>query len=477
MHIALIGAGVAGTAVLQQLLTMKPAEISIISQGIPGCSEAFTGAADWHLANTSNDTMSLIPGDPQHYTNWLARRGADPKITFTGRATFGRYLTETFDATLRQFDERGTTVTTVRDTATAVALEPLGRPRISLASGRAGKADHVILCTGPGRARTLPTLPAACADDYFTSPYSTDFSQFLAAIPGARVLVLGSKLSAVDAVKTCLRNQASTVMASRSGQLPSVRTDLALQWAGTTAPDTEHEAFINFLCASEHPEKFLRHILSALPGATELGTPVPHDSLVLLGAELAAARTGRNSWQDLVGPMIEQANLLWPVLPLATVKRLKAITARYLNRFVSAIPAESAQELIRGAEQGLFTIRGMPQTLRREEGRWIARWSTGSYETFDAVVSALGHEGSPWALSADGITTGTPTGNLPVAVDLSIQIPGAARSRAWAVGAPTASRFPVVNYVRTAVMQAERVVNQLTAAHQTRHAQRQPTHI
>ncbi|MEZ2371412.1 FAD/NAD(P)-binding protein [Arthrobacter sp. RCC_34] len=476
MHIALIGAGVAGTAVFHQLLTANPTEISIISQDVPGCSEAFTGAAQWHLANTSNDTMSLIPGDPQHYTSWLARRGIDTSATFTGRSVFGSYLAETFDAALRRFDERGTVVNNIRDTVTGITQEPLGRPRIALASDAVIEADHVILCTGPGRPRTLSALPSEPSEGYFTTPYSTEFTQVLTANPGARVLILGSKLSAVDAVKTCLKNQASTMMVSRSGQLPSVRTDLALHWAGTSAPDTEHSAFIDFLCASEHPEKFLRHILSSLPRAIDPGESLSQDPLSLLRQELDAARTGRSEWQDLVGPMIEQANLLWPALPEATVKRLKAITARYLNRYVSAIPAESAQALLTGAEQGLISVRGTPHSLRREDRRWIASWGPGRDESFDAVVSALGHQGSPWTLTDDGITATSSAGVLPIAVDLSVRMPGAARNRVWAVGAPTGSRFPVVNYVRTAVVQAERVINQLNTPRQTRHAHRQPAH-
>lgn len=479
MHIALIGAGVAGTAVFRQLLTVSPHEISIISQDAPGCSEAFTGAADWHLANTSNNTMSLVPGDTQHYTNWLTKRSAGANTPFTSRAIFGEYLSETFDSTLQRFDDRGITVNTIRDSATNVCQEPLGRPQILLASGAVVEADHVILCTGPGRPRSLPALQETSSNDYFPSPYREEFTRFLKGTPGARVLVVGSKLSAVDAVKTCLRYRASTVVASRSGQLPSVRTDLALNWAGATASDTdaEYEAFTKFLCASEHPEKFLRHILSSLPDHAKPAEKLTGDPLGLLRAELAAARAGRSDWQDMVGPMIEQANLLWPALPQATVKRLTAITARYLNRYVSAVPAESAQELLHGAEQGLFTVRDMPQTLRREGGLWSARWGAETVDSFDAVVSALGQQGTPWALSTDCITTGASPDGLPVAVDLSVRMPGTSRSRVWAIGAPTGSRFPVVNYVRTAVVQAERVVDRLTASYESCTAHRQPTHI
>lgn len=466
MHIVIIGAGVAGTAVLGQMLRLHPTQVTIISDCDPGCSPAFSGAAKEHLANTTTSTMSLDPAKPDDFTQWVHRNRPAMGSGFVPRRAFGDYLSEHYRTNVETLRRDGVTVETICDRAEHLWQKDDRRVTVALTSGRSLEYDHAVVCTGPGASRGIPGISPQFAAErgVFTNPYSAKLPTRLQEATDPRVLVIGSKLTAIDVAKTCLRKRASVVLASRSGHLPSVRTDLTLQWPPHLPEQafTEYDAYSRFASASENVGTLIKHILQvANPSATHHRPEWP---LQQLRRDVREAEAGDIEWQYVVGPFVEYANLLWPTLPSHLSHALARASARQFGRYISAIPLESAREINAAAGANRFAVRRSPASITPQGTQWRATWESGATESFDFLISATGQHSSAWSFAQDKLTIGQ-VGSPPpeVGVELNVKMGASTVSRVWAIGAITASRFPVVNYVRTIAVQAERVVRHIGA--------------
>ena len=313
--IAIVGGGAIGAALFGILVEELAADASLAAETRvvlferservgPGLAYAKDDSP--YVLNQSAQTMSLVPRARGHFCAWLARRGlasADARADlFCARRTFGDYVEEHFADAREKARRAGIAVSVVRDEVTALAPRRSGGARVSTHAHAPIDADLVVLALGHLPSTRFAHL--ADAPGFVATPYPGD-AMCARVAKDARVAVIGSGLSAIDAVLALLAagRAAPITMASRSGLLPAVRGPLP-QYT------LRHVTRANVARETDHGKKPLRWTdvvrwLRAeleqfdLSLAWDRDFPAHAEPLAYYEAQVAAAEHGPRPWQAI----------------------------------------------------------------------------------------------------------------------------------------------------------------------------------
>ncbi|MEJ0090833.1 MAG: FAD/NAD(P)-binding protein [Limisphaerales bacterium] len=226
--IAIIGGGFTGTMVLANLLRLSRSSsaplhfVLIDRQPAVGEGVAYRTNDSRHLLNVPAGRMSAWPDRPEHFLNFA--RASDSSVTpgdFLPRKLYGQYVRQTL---LEQAGSPGdhVSVELIRDDVTSLtAATPSRGWNVATAAGRTLRADQAIV-----------TLGHRPPDDEFSWQFKGPRNRFIAdpwaALvlsqigPDEPVLLLGSGLTAVDAILTLDRSDrtAPLTVVSRRSLLP-----------------------------------------------------------------------------------------------------------------------------------------------------------------------------------------------------------------------------------------------------------------
>ena len=290
--VAIIGGGLSGAAVALHLagrIRHGAARIVVIEPRPElGQGLAYGTSDPAHRINVPARKMTLRTAEPLDFQHWLE---AQPDATgtagdlFPARSTFGRYAADRLAPVLA--DGR---VEHHRATVRNVTPGPGGRLVLGLSSGSRIMADVLVLATGHPPLRVIPQVAALIASPALVADVFAPGA--LAAIePDARVLVIGSGLTAADVVATLARRgHAGPIhLLSRHGRRSMPH--------GPAQP----ESLADF---------------AADPPAT---TP---DLVRRVRAALAADATRGLTWHPLFDRIRAQAPAIWAALPAAERARL-----------------------------------------------------------------------------------------------------------------------------------------------------------
>lgn len=229
LDLAVVGAGFSGRMVLAQLVRQhqRSADLSLSLSDpqldiAPG--RAWSDASGLWSANVPAANLSAWPDRPDDFVDWWAQAcTTDPndlRNAFSARANYGDYLRDVWRQTLAR---SGAGVLELAQAVTAVQRS--GEMwQLTHTDGSKLRARRVVLATGNP---PPPALPILSADD----PRVLDplDAARMAALPvDARVLVLGSGLSAVDALQTLFqrRHRGPITLLSRHGLLPAAHAEV-----------------------------------------------------------------------------------------------------------------------------------------------------------------------------------------------------------------------------------------------------------
>ncbi|KRB41274.1 hypothetical protein ASE02_05725 [Phenylobacterium sp. Root700] len=182
-----------------------------------------TGNPD-HLLNVRVANMSAYPGDPEHFTRWLAtHEGWRSHGGFVTRGVYGDYLQDL----LREALENTAAGRLLLEQDEAVDLQRAGEGwRVRLALGREIDAQAVVLALGVLR----PAPPAVATEALLGSPrYIGDPWDLAARLPDDAddVLLTGSGLTMIDAAVTLWRPGRRFWAISRRGLIPRAHAPVA----------------------------------------------------------------------------------------------------------------------------------------------------------------------------------------------------------------------------------------------------------
>ncbi|MCF2517500.1 FAD/NAD(P)-binding protein [Dyadobacter sp. CY351] len=238
-NITIIGGGACGiSAFIELFLQLRIAKshrevsITIIEENKEvGKGLAFGTKQPGHILNTQADLMGIHFTEPQHFSDWLiehdARIGSEvvdnqgENRAFTTRRLYGDYLKEQFEHYFALARNEGMDVQVIHASAKSVAR---GEPRftIHLSGNTQHSCDFLVLSPGTPVADNYPDLNDK--ENYFGSPWPSE--PILEKIPkDADVAILGSSLSAVDALMTLTDNdyKGKITCYSPDGLMPRVQ--------------------------------------------------------------------------------------------------------------------------------------------------------------------------------------------------------------------------------------------------------------
>lgn len=461
-RLAIVGGGASGVAAFVAAVRYGVAEsIDLIDPVGIGAGVAFSAKHDALLSNTSVETMSIVDDQPDDFLTYLRATGvAATKDTFAPRACVSRYLAaryEQFAASARAagIQHRLVKAAAVRIERGAIA----GDYRVALSDGSVVDATDVLVCIGHGAPQVPPEVePHRGAPLLFESLYPEQ--RVLAALkPRSRVLVLGSRLSAVDSALLLCEAGHTVEMASPSGRLPAVRT--ATPRTCPVEVDTQALA----LCDLSSPALAWRLLRIIARAAQAVGSRPLRDQIERrrepierMRREAELARRGVTDWQQMLVGYMDAAETRLRDEPLTLQRRALAECSRVVGRYLFACPVQNAEKLIGYAGEGRFAVRACTPARLQPGARWTVSWRDGANDDFDAVVCATGFSQAPLAATANAVIVGDAapgSGPLQVASDLRVRFDGATKpERIWTLGLASQAAAPIVNAVYQAVRQA-----------------------
>jgi uncharacterized NAD(P)/FAD-binding protein YdhS len=368
--IAVVGGGAVGTSLCHHLVeefSHFPSAGSVQILLFEKATEVGPGVAYQpdeapFLLNRSVEGMSAIHDRPDDFLDWALRMGKVSKPlpeggAFLSRAVFGEYLKSVHSETRRQAMENGTSFEVARKEVTGIEDSDGGRHRLSLDDGSTQVVDVVILAPGNLPSRRFRNL--ANKAGYLPSPYpSTRIRTEID--PNRSVAVLGTRLSAVDAVLALdhLGHQGTIYMVSREGRIPSIRS-------GSEARKMNFLTRERILSLSNFGKRKVRLDEVLYWISKELGLADPcarwswdekRNPVSFLRRDLNEAGAGVRSWQSVGVALNEVIELLWSVLDEADQKEFKAHYYSIWMSYRVPIPEQSGKRLLQLMESGRVQV-------------------------------------------------------------------------------------------------------------------------
>jgi hypothetical protein len=461
-RIVIIGGGATAVSALAHVAGAPGIErITLVAPGAIGFGTAFGTTDPTLLCNTSVDVTSLLSEGRSDFLDYLAARGHPVhRDDFVPRYLVGQYCRERYGQYRDRARATGTRITHIRERAVAINSLDDGTYQVELGDGATVTGTDILFCAG-AEAPRLPAEVSAHQGDprLLESPYPADR---LRRLPhDARVLVLGSKLSAIDAALVLSQQgRRHCVLTSPSATLPAVRTRLrrsaepAIGRRDWAALDPEKSSFDGSLA-----RMLVRAIRRSHPTTGGVRTRSGADMATrLLHEEAQFADDGRVPWQDIVAEVIDALN---EHVPYWRPRAAADVLARYrtlMSRYISAIPVRNAKLLASHAAAGRLRVApGYPRRIERTGAGWRVHWPDGSHESFDHVVVAAGYRTRRLTGAAGRLHVGY-DGDGPqpeLLADLRVRFPErGSPERIWVLGAAAGARHPIVNYLRAAAQHA-----------------------
>jgi len=409
--LTIVGMGACGVAAFAEAVTRlcyDPGEgwmIHLIERDdVLARGLAFGTDQPGHLLNTESRLMGLYDKEPGHFRTWLeARRAAagtplDPDgVEYPQRREYRIYMREVLDRTLDQARTAGIEVQTHHQEAVSIEGDH-DAATVGFSDGSTIATDIVLLTIGtpdPDRFGTLNGTPG-----YFDSPYPAHrmTEQIDRDQP---VVVLGSGLSAIDAVMTLLDadHRGHIHLISKEGMLPRVEIP---------APETGYERRYLTL-ANVH--RLIRERGAAfsvvdlfrlfrLEAEAAAGRPIDWkaedrfdgDAEAALLHDIAAAEAEDEPFQRILTAARHESTAIWNLLRPADQKRFGQWLAPHFAAARFVTPMINARRIADAMTRGLLSVRGrVDETVASTTGPgFVVRFENGDTLEAPIVVNATG---------------------------------------------------------------------------------------
>ena len=418
-RVVIVGGGFSGSTAAVQLVQRSPhpLAISIIEpRAHVGGGLAYSSNEPDHRLNGQPHTHTLDPTDTGMFAAWCEAQqilATDPDARapngtlFMRRATFRAYLEDTVahHATW----PNGSSITHHRGHAVDVVPGSAGLG-VVVDDGATLPCDMVILACGHTRARLPRPFPAALAGHarVIADPLASPQLPYIP--PTDRVLVVGSSLTAYDAVSTLLSrgHQGAIEVVSRRGLRPRPQRPQPAAGGPPPAPMLDRIGM--------HPEAFI----------AELGpAPSLRALLAAVRGEIRRQTAAGGSWDAPFDHLRDMVGQVWPTLSTSDKRRFfRQLRAWYdVHRFrlppqnSAIVHAAEHRGQVRFRAASLLDVATAPgsTTIRmtlRERG--ATQPCTSEY---DRVINCTGVDASPLreiplyaALLARGLVSEDPSG-------------------------------------------------------------------
>ncbi|MGC3525905.1 FAD/NAD(P)-binding protein [Pseudomonas aeruginosa] len=464
-RIVVVGGGIAGVASFIACIRFKvAARIDIVDPRGIGGGVAFSTTESVLLCNTSVETMSLLDDDSDDFLHYLQEQYVEAtRDSFVPRYHVSRYIEARYTHYCGQAEAGGIGHRYIKASARSISKLRDGTYRVELDNGSAVDGSDILICTGNGAPfqpepiRSLLERPGLHGSLYPEREVLDSLA------PYSNVLVLGSRLSAIDSALLLCQAGHRVLLASPSGRLPAVRT--ATPRTQVRPNDKLAFEFLNLTHS-----RFYWHLLRRVARAAQaihgrrLKEQVARSAHVpeMLMQEIALASRGVCDWQEVIVPFMDLAESAWKNAPVDDQRVALANCSAVIGRYLFAIPVQTARTIAGYINAGLLRIMSAQLLHVSNDQGWVVEWADDQCETFDAIVCATGFSKPQWRASRDSLEWCTE--QLPshppthVTPDLRVCFDGKHHpERIWTIGVASHLAAPVVNSVYQTVRQAYRI--------------------
>ena len=238
-HIAILGAGAAGTALFVNLVDQaihhgrEGLEISLIEKtGVFGPGLAYSTEIDTNLLNSPSVDVGIVYGYKMHFWSWIIENVGFwqphfPNLNNYGpntpipRRLYGLYLKTMLKHACHKAVKAGIITNQITDEVVEIEKE-IHQYKLKLKDGAFCSVDSVCCCIGLGKRINHVNLIEQ-STRYFCFPGS-DEKKLLAIPREANVAIIGTRLSAIDSILILANNQhkGKIVSVSRTASMPNV---------------------------------------------------------------------------------------------------------------------------------------------------------------------------------------------------------------------------------------------------------------
>ncbi len=394
--VAIIGAGATGACVFCNLVKRNTHHTYYIfdSRFFQG-GLAFGTDNDTLLCNTPNNLNSIFYDEPDDFVDYLYAGGFNASGEgVSPRRLFAQYFTTRLKQAIDTAIAGGASVHLINSDVKHITKGVMGRYFLHAEGQVPVMVRDIIDCRG----FNTPYIPD------WIKPFETDKCIIRSPFPengdiqqvqtSSRVLVLGTGLSAIDATLLLAKRNCTIVMASRSGELPSVKN------AVITAPGRyilSQERNILLKAGAKIKIKGYRILLNALRRYSELprSKQVARNAspIQFLRDSLAVDKKNDNHWKELLVEFYETLNSIGAQLSGEDRKHMLQAFKPLIGKYISSFPAENAREILRLMEANQLQVRKCNTAgIARIEDTWTLHWTDGTYSRFDYIVCATGFD-------------------------------------------------------------------------------------
>jgi len=366
--VLIIGGGLSGALLAAQLMK-RPGRRRVVivePRAELGRGEAYSAVELSHTLNGNAARMSVDPDQADDLTQWLsaclaagdwpqaAAQGVPVAELFPPRGLFGSYVQQRLAEACAVGAGHGSRVEHCRDEVIDLQTGPAG-VTVALLSGKRCRAGRAVLATGMFAAARTPRIDSDGLNAAALDPWDVAAMRRLA--PQARVLIVGSGLTMVDALASLDQagHRGPVEVFSRHGLLPHVRR--------------QPPAWPDFLAADPSllsPRQVMRELRRQCQQAMAQGVDwqAPLDTVRAHIARLWSHASERQKRQ-----FVRHARPWWESHHHRSPPQGAALLARWLEAGRLRIHAASLQQVEHTAEGLAIKVRRRGQAqLQRIEG-------------------------------------------------------------------------------------------------------------
>jgi uncharacterized NAD(P)/FAD-binding protein YdhS len=366
--ITIVGGGVSGVLLAVQLMRARPdfpLSITLIEkEKNPWLGVAYSTDKAFHLLNVRAEKMSALPGEENHFFQWLAEHhyNISPK-DFAPRFVFRKYVEDLFTDTLASKPEN---IEFRFIHGEAVSIEQMNEREaiIRLQNEQTISANFVVLALGNFNNNPPSSIDSSLLGSkiYLNDPWSSDLFENLK--KDAAVCIIGTGPTMVDVALTLYhkKHKGKIIAISRHGLLPSAHT------ITKPYPDFSDE---------------VRNINSL------------SDAVTIVRKHIAIAETNGTSWRAVIDAMRPFTQKLWIDLPVEGKIAFLKYYKTYWEVARSRMPEECAatiKEMI--SSKQLSVQAGKIESLSKHDSGIAVKYSTANKGSqiiiVDAAVNCMG---------------------------------------------------------------------------------------
>jgi uncharacterized NAD(P)/FAD-binding protein YdhS len=219
--ISIIGGGLSGITAALHLIKQRKNSLEItlfekksekLCRGV-----AYSSQLPYQLLNVPVKSMSLFSDEPNHFLEWLNSKNISATADdFVSRKTYGDYVEEVFNSTLKQLNNHAITIVSEE-------VSEINFNELTTTSGKHFSFDKVIICSGnfPPYDVAGVTQNVLNNSSYIRNPWSGEYIEKVGV--NDTVFIAGTGLTMVDQVMSLEENsnyKGKIITLSRRGFLP-----------------------------------------------------------------------------------------------------------------------------------------------------------------------------------------------------------------------------------------------------------------